>query len=306
MDTNSTNLRQSDNKAKIEGVLSEMTLERKIGDKDSKHPGVEYINGSLTIKSDDVNFTRVNAFSWAVAKDDKGNYTKENNIFKGLTTIMNEYKTIAEVGEDEATKIRITNGDFNFYTTQDGRDAIGIKSNFFNRVTGEYTPKSEFEIETYISAIVPEMSKEGEETGRLIVKGWTVNYDGVKPVVYIAPQEIASDVESTFEVGMTARFFGNMINNRVEIVKEIPMAIGPARKDVSYSYKNEFVITGASEAYEEGISQNPPYEKSAMDLAIQERTNRIEEEKAKKVNNANPFNKGSESSGASKGREIKW
>ena len=303
-----TNLRQSENKAVVEGILSEMKFEKKVGDSKSQHPGVEYITGNLTLKTDELNFTRVGAFSWALAKDEKGNFAKENSIFKGLETVMNEYKTISEVGEDEATKVRITRGDFNFYTTQDGREAVSVKSNFFNRVTDNYDPKSTFEIETYISSMVPEMDKEGEETGRLIVKGWTVAYDGVKPVTLIAPKEdnIASAVESTFEVGQTTRFYGQMINNRVEIVKEIPMAIGPARKEVSYSYKNEFVINGASEAYEEGVSEHTPYEKSAIDLAIQERNNRIDEEEAKKLKGSNPFNNNSTPSGAAKGKQISW
>ena len=40
-----TNLRQSENKAVVEGILSEMNLERKVGDAKSGHPGVEYIRG---------------------------------------------------------------------------------------------------------------------------------------------------------------------------------------------------------------------------------------------------------------------
>lgn len=300
-----TNLRQSENKAVVEGILSEMNLERKVGDAKSGHPGVEYIRGDLTIKTSDINFTKVGAFSWALAKDENGDFKKPNTVFKGLETIMAEYKSIADVGEAEATRVAVTRGDFNFFTTQDGREAVSVKSNFFNRANDKFEPKSEFVFELYISALVPETDKEGEETGRLLVKGWTVGYDGVKPVTLVAPKEIASAVENMFEVGMTTRFFGNMINSRVEIKKEIPMAIGPTRIETSVTFKNEFVITGAEEPYEEGVTKYAPYDKGAMDLAIQERKNRIAEAENKKLSEANPYNKDSSSS-SSKGRSIAW
>ena len=75
---------------------------------------------------------------------------------------------------------------------------------------------------------------------------------------------------------------------------------------VNLVYKNEFVITGATEPYEEGVSQYAPYDKSAIELAIQERENRRAEAESKRLDAANPYKNNSAPSGAAKGRTINW
>ena len=156
----------------------------------------------------------------------------------------------------------------------------------------------------FISAITPETDKDGDETGRCIVKGWVVAYQGVEPITLVAPKEIAGAIEDKFEVGQTVEFFGNIINSRVEKRTEIPVAIGTPKIKIETSFKNELLITGASEPYEEGVSKNAPYSADSIKLAIQERENRKAEAANKKVNAANPFE--SKPSGAERGRQISW
>ena len=67
----------------------------------------------------------------------------------------------------------------------------------------------------------------------------------------------------------------------VIIDKPIPMAIGKPRKKTKFDFKNELVITGASTAYEEDITPEKPYDAEVIKAAIQERTNKLEEAKAK-------------------------
>lgn len=289
-----TNLRQSTLKVNVEGVVSEITLER---GKKKDDPSVDNISGNITLKTDETNFIRfmVNVNAKTKAGDD-------NKTYAGIETIMNEYKSIAQVGEEEADKVRVTRGDINLFRGQDGREQIGYKANFFNRVTKDYNPHAEFEVETYISSIVPEMDKDGDETGRMVVKGWSVTYNGIEPITMIAPKEIADAVESTFEVGQTATFYGDIINSRVEKITEIPVAIGKPKQKIETSYKNELVITGASEPYEEGVSEFAPYEADSIKLAIQERDNRIAENASKAEKP--PFD--NKPSGAAKGRTLNW
>ena len=208
---------------------------------------------------------------------------KENLAWAGIVTVMNEYKSIAAVGAEDADKVRV-NGDINLYRSQNGNDVVSYKSNFFSRVVefdDTNTPCAEFEVEMFISSILPEMDKEGEETGRLIVSGWVPTYNGIEPIKLIADEEVASAVDSTFEPGQTVTFYGNIVNSRVETITEIPVAIGKPRREVKVSYKNELVITGASEAYEEGVTPEKPYDAGTIKAAIQERENRIEEQKNK-------------------------
>ena len=288
-----TNLRQSNAKVFIEGLVSEKDLTVKTEDGKTK------ITGSLTVKTSDVNFVK-----FSINANEKTNAGTDNKCYAGLLTVMNEYKTIAEVGEEEADKVKVT-GDLNLYTSaQTGANIVGFKSNFFNRVKAneEFEQKAEFSVEVFISAIIPEMNTEGEETGRVLVKGWVPTYNGIEPITLVAADDIGAAVECAFEPGQTVEFMGDIVNNRIETVTEIPMAIGKPKKKVKVDFKNELVITGASTAYEEGETPEKPYDAEVIKAAIQERTNKIEEAKAKaqsgqKTNNTKP-------SGAAKGRTL--
>lgn len=291
-----TNLRQSTLKANVEGIVSEVALEK---GKSKNDPNVDNISGTITVRTDKENSNFIRFMVNVNAKTKDGN---DNKTYPGIETIMNEYKSIAQYGEDEADKVRVR-GDINLFRGQDGRDQVGYKSNFFSRITnGNYEPHAEFEVEAYISSITPEMDKDGDETGRVIVKGWSVTYQGVEPITMIAPKDLADAVENTFDVGQTALFYGDIVNSRIEKITDIPVAIGKPKQRIETTYKNELIITGASEPYEEGVSQEAPYSTDSIKLAIQERENRIAE--AANRSEKPPFD--NKPSGASKGRALNW
>lgn len=293
-ETTQTNLRQSNAKAISEGIVSEIDL------KEVTEEGKKRIEGSVTIKTDDVNFVRYN-----VKVNEKTASGADNKTYAGIQTVMNEYKSIAQVGEDEADRVRVS-GDLNIYTgAMDGVTRVGYKSNFFNRLKNpdEMEQKAEFTIEVFINSITPEVNSEGEETGRINVKGWTVTFAGVEPITLIADGDVAAAVDSTFEPGQTVEFYGDIVNNRIEKVTEIPVAIGKPRRKVETSYKNELIITGASEAYEEGVSAEKPYEADTIKAAIQERQNKLEEAKAK-AQSGQKSTSAAKPSAAAKGRTL--
>lgn len=292
-ETTKTNLRQSNAKALAEGIVSEIDL------KEVVEEGKKRIEGSVTVKTADTNFIRYNVKVNEMTKNNTPNST-----YAGINTVMTEYKSIAQVGEEEADKVRVS-GDLNIYTSaMTGNVNVGYKSNFFNRLKNpdEFEPKAEFTLEVFISSITPEVDKEGEETGRTLVKGWTVTFAGVEPITLVAEGDVAAAVDSTFEPGQTVEFYGDMVNSRVEKITEIPVAIGKPRRKVETSFKNELIITGASEAYEEGVSAEKPYEADVIKAAIQERQNKLEEAKAKAQNASKPA--AAKPSGASKGRTL--
>ena len=288
-----TNLRQANAKAFAEGIVSEIDL------KEVTEDGKKRVEGTVTVKTSDTNFIRYN-----VKVNEKTKNGGDNKTYAGIQTVMNEYKSIAEVGEEEADKVRVS-GDLNIYTGQNGV-VVGYKSNFFNRIKNadEFEPKAEFSVEVFISSIVPETTTDGEETGRLLINGWVPVYDsGIEPVKLVAEGDVAAAVESMFEPGQTVEFYGEMINSRVETVREIPVAIGKPRREVKTTYKNELVITGASEAYEEGVSAEKPYEADTIKAAIQERENKLAEAKAKAQSGSKPAVQ-QKPSGSSKGSTL--
>lgn len=292
-----TNLRQAIARIIAEGIVSEKNLEVKTEDNKTK------ITGSLTVKTSDVNFVKYN-----VNINEKTNAGNDNKAYAGMLTVMNEYKSIAEVGEAEADRVRVT-GDLNIYhSVQSNSDIVTYRSNFFNRLQAndELNPRAEFDVEVFISSIVPEMDTNGDETGRIVVNGWVPTYNGIEPVKLFADAEVGAAIEATFEPGQTVRFSGEVINNRITVVKEIPVVIGKPRQEVKTTFKNELLITGASAAYEED-DEDPakqPYAMDAVKLAIQVRNEKIEADKAKAQSGNNRANNNSRPSGAAHGRTL--
>lgn len=267
---NVTNLRQAETSIKVSGILAEKKMEIK------EENGEKSVSGYLTVKTDDTNFIRINVKKTGQFK--KGT-TTENGFWAGLMTVMNEFKSIADVGAEQADKVYVSNtrDGLNLYRNKtSGKTVTACSSASFNRsAPDKYEPMAEYEVELFIKSIVPEVVNE-EETGRILVHGWVPTYNGIEPIVLVGDGEIGSAVESMYEPGQTVRFFGDIINSKVEIIKEIPVAIGKPRVEKKTEYKNELVITGASPAYEDEVAYNA----DAIKKAIQERENKIAEEAA--------------------------
>lgn len=294
-----TNLRQADAKVTVAGIVSDKKLEMTTKD------GVRTIEGTLTIKTADTNFVQMR-----VRCSDKKKDGSENKTFAGVMTVMNEYKSIADVGEDEADRVR-TSGQINlFRSNNNGNEIVSYTSNFFNRIKAnqEFEPKAEFEIEMYIKSLVPEMNKDGEETGRYKIVGWIPTFNGIEPLDLIVPEELADQVSSIYEPKQTARFYGNIVQNVTYETIERPMAFG-VKKESKANFINELVVTGGSPVYDatdkdevvEGGNQIP-YDPTVIQAAIDERDRLIKEGQNKpktNTNNAKP-------SGASRGRQLGW
>ena len=291
-----TNLRQANTNVTVEGLVSEIALEEKKGERGNS------ITGSITVKTSDVNFVRLSVMS----SEYKTN-GEPNTVYPGIKTVMDEYKSINKDGEEEADYVNVK-GQLNMYHNyQRGTDDMGYRGSYFNRrprieeydEETETGPRATFDVEVFIQTINPEMGHDGDETGRLLIKGWVPTYNGIEPITLVAPEEIANDIDSIFSPGQTVKFYGDLVNNRIETKVEIPVVIGKPKIERRVSYKNELVITGASEPYEEG-GEVEPYKPEVIRAAIKERENEIESKK----NEANAKKGNTKPSGAVKGRTL--
>ena len=295
-----TNLRQADAKVSVCGIVSDKKLEMKTEN------GVRTIEGTITIKTSDTNFVQMR-----VRCADKKKDGTENKAFAGVMTVMNEYKSIADDGADEADRVR-TSGQINlFRSNNNGNEIVSYISNFFNRIkpNQDYEPKAEFEVEMYIKTLVPEMNKDGEETGRYKIIGWIPTYNGIEPLELFVPEELADVVSNTYEPKQTARFYGEIVQNVTYETIERPMAFG-VKKETKANFINELVVTGGSPAYnaetEEEVVKGGnqiPYNPDTIQAAIEERDRRIKEEQNKPKTNTTANNK---PSGAARGRQLGW
>ena len=294
-----TDLRQGDLKIHVVGKVAEIALEEA-----PNKTGVNAITGYVSVKVSEKNQVRIRVN----VPSQKNDGTPNDKVFPGIQTVMNEYKSIAKYGEEEADVIAV-NGTLNPYRSNNtGQDVMSYQSNFFSRVRStDWEPEATFDAEVYLSSMTPEMDKDGDETGRLIVKGIGVTFNGAEPIKFVVPKETANMFEDNYEIGQTVELWGDLVNERIEVIKETPVRFGVPKKDVSTTYRNELIIMGASEPYEEGVTEKAPYAKSAIDMALQERENRIAEAGSKQLAANNPYNnKNTAPSGAAKGRTLNF
>lgn len=295
-----TNLRQANTKATAVGLLTDKKLEIKTDPKD----GEKHIEGTVTVKTSDKNFVTFSVYS----KEKKKN-GEENKAYAGLVTVMNEFQSVADVG-DNADYIRV-NGQLNPYRGQNGNEVIGYRGSFFNRIRNaeNIEPEACFETEMFIQSIVPEMGKDADgemtETGRLKITGWVPTYNGIEPVDLIVPEDLADACENTYEPGQTVEFYGDIINNSIEETIEKPVAFGKPKKEVRRTYVNELIVTGGSDAYEDEEGDRVPYDADAIKGAIADRNAAIEEAKNKvKSGSTGNMSRGATPSGKAHGRSL--
>lgn len=280
--TEQNTLRQAHNEVAVEGLLQEVRLEeRKTGD------GREFIGGEIDIEVSEGSIHTFRVFSMKLKKDGS-----ENGIFKGLLTVKDEYLSTAKVGKESADKVRVTAGQLgiNDYVGGDGqvKSYPQLSTNFINRVQAndEFSPKAEFEVELVIQSIIEETDKEGEETGRIKLKGFVPQFGGgIAPLEFVAEGEGAEYIKDTYEKGQTVKIYGDIVN-KVEITKiHEEVGFGKPKEKVKRNFVREYLITGGLEPYDEENVNT--YDVKAIGKALTEREVHLEglikkaEEKAK-------------------------
>ena len=261
MAENSTVLQSVELGIELEGILVEKNLE--LVNKDGKNT----IRGSLSIQTDEegLNVVKVEAYANEFTKSGT-----ENKIYKSLLTIMDEYKSVADVGKEQATKISISNGQAapsTFYGQNGIATNTRYRSNFFNRVTGEYKPHAIFtDWKCWIKAIRPEI-KEQEETGRLLVDVLVpqeYSQCKIEPMTLIVEAELADTFTSVFNVNSTAYFDGEIVHN-VQITEvEVERQFGKSRIKENKKTVNELIITGGNPVEDEERGFNPEAIRNAL------------------------------------------
>ena len=284
-----TKLKPAINEFKIEGILSEKDLEVKQFGKD------KIVTGKLKIKTDEHSEHIVDVYAGEKTKNGT-----DNPAYKGLLTVMNDYNAIADVGKDNADKVRITSGQIgrNEYYIGSGelRSYIKYSTMYVNRVRENevFEPHATFEIETYITGIYPEI-KDDEETGRIIIKGLTPVYGKsvIVPLDFIieANNTNAIDfIEQEYEVGDTVKLYGKVINSLIVEKTVEAMAFGEDIEKIKKTTVRELVVTSGTYPYEEEMPNY--YTKEIIQKALVERESYLKEMKEKNENKNKTKNTG--------------
>lgn len=263
------------NSVTITGRIAEIEVKQ---DKTKKNIPYVSIKGAIQFGDSKAQIRRFEAFQQSITT--KG---KENKLYASTLEFAEKAKSIAQVGNDEATVVSIQ-GEFqtNDYVNVKEMlvEGLNIKATFFNDVAPDVEFKATADIEGYIQSIEEETKGENqEETGRLKVNLLTTDFSGnIIPIKnLIVPAELKESFESGYEVGQTATLFIDFVVNKTD-EKPVPTGgIGVQRSTGGKSFV-EMQITGANPPFEEddefGISEE------AIRIALVDRKAQLDEIKA--------------------------
>jgi hypothetical protein len=283
----SQELRKAINKIEVTGAVKESKLNSGKGDNGN------YINGSLVIKAGE--FTEVEVKVFVAEKTQEGKVKKAYGTLKQI--LDKDVKTMADgASEEEAVKVRIWgNGDFTpqfreeMYVTESTPDEVTTRLSLdlgFGNVTLDerITPedyKATFDVELFIVKIEEE-KKAGEETGRVVVKGYTPVHGGsVIPVEIVAG--VVEDEDESFDfaeqirgsVGeqTTINLWGNIDYRSIIVQEKKGGGLGKAKIEEKRTYVHDLVATGGDIIDD----VNKEFDEELIRAAVVERENKKQE-----------------------------
>lgn len=219
-------------------------------------------------------------------------YTKQNKPNPGFEQIqkLKELKTVQNVGFDEAATVRIANGTIreNNFITRSGAQISGwqINTGFINE--GKGADVASFSIDIFIMDMHPEEDREGDPTGRLIIKGGVVQFNGGLDVLEFI-------VEDPQAVDYMERHWNNNdtvnIRGRIRVTSQEQKSSGKSSSwgedvpDVATRVVRELIATtGDDEGKEEDFAYDPVDIKKAFNA----RKAKIEQQQLDATSKAKP------------------
>jgi hypothetical protein len=260
MATAKQEIRQALNKVDITGVVKEHKLGSGKGDNGN------YINGSLVVKAGEFTEITVKVFV--------SELTSKNKVKKSYETLQKilkgEAKTMTEVSEEDAVKVRIWGKDdftpkfkeemFKPENSAELVTKIDVDLGFGNITIGDKITQDDYEakfdVEMFVETIEEELDKATqEETGRIIVKGWTPVYGGsvipleikVGTVIDDDGEEFdfAEEIRSSVDPEMTMNFWGDIDFKAIVEKTSKGGSLGKAKVDKKTTYIHDLVAIGA-------------------------------------------------------------
>ena len=195
---------------------------------------------------------------------------KANPAYKSLTDLQN-LKTAQNVGIDAADKVSITGATLseNNFVSRNGNLINGwqIRGSFVN-ATNRPGEAATFITEIYIMDMHDEVDREGDPTGRLVIRGGVVQYNGkldVLDFVVEAPDKVEY-ISSNWEVNKTVTVKGRVRVTSQEVAPSGESSgWGEDIPDTTTTFIRELVITGGDdEPKEEDFSYDPAQIKKAF------------------------------------------
>lgn len=291
-------MKETTNQIFLTGVLVSKNFEEVDADLKNEQNQVigkdKALRGSITIRTNDGSENEVKYYAARITK--KG---KENSLFKGLQTVMNEYKTL-EFNPSEPDVVKIGSGkvdirDYKSTKDQQIKSYNEVKANFINRIETkdlEINPQeSKFEFEGVIESMIDEIVKDAP-TGNLIINLTIVGYDSTLiPVKLTVMQPMVQSFKSAgFYDGGYVKLVGKIVNTREEVETVEKMSFGEDNiKKTTVTVRRYEVTSGSplGSPIEKGITEDDWNQaKAKRKLKLDTLKN---QQVAASASNSNPF-----------------
>ena len=270
-----SNLKALKNEVNVIGRVKEVNLEE-----GTTRDGKENIKGNVIVlveenvngevRSHDI---RVRVYSNKFKRD--GNI---NGLYTGYETVMNEYKSIADVGDKKEADLVHVQGslELNEYISQDGtkRSSNQVSGKFFNRITTDDVkkrrgPKAVATVEAVVEGIKDELDQDGLPSGNKKLSAFNVDFFGElrensKPVIpfeAIVPENLADAFDDLYDTGDTGKFSLKINNYAEEATEEDVQEVSgfgstEGLSEVKRNFVNNMEVIGGTEAYQEPRAYN--------------------------------------------------
>ncbi len=266
------------NSTHIEGYVYEHKLETKVTGEKSKVPGTEFINGTLSIATDDelMNVVQVH-FTYTTAVTKNG---KPNNTFNLLKSIIDgKIGSVMEHGKENAGMVRIDSaiGLNEWYDNRTaGNPLISVKRNeggFVHQIQAKElasnaNARATFDVDMLITgAVRVEADDERQTPEKVTLKGFVfdfrnallpVEFNVYEPYAPSAALDYFEGLDATPKTPVFTHLSGVQVSKTIVTKKEEQGAFGDVKITETRSSQRDFVVNwAASETYnwdeEDGI-----------------------------------------------------
>lgn len=279
----SVEFKPAENVCTIEGILSEVSLREGV----SKINNKEYIMGEVKVLTTaEINGEKTELeIPVRVFANKMTNAGKDNPAFDSIKKIQ-DMASIAACGGDrsKADGIRFENANIQmneFYGRNEQLVSMPTIRGTFSRkiMRPDLIPTAEFSNVIVVGGMQDETDREGNLTGRLLIKGIVPQWGNKVDIVeYVVGNEAAiKHIQTFWQKGDTVRVAGTVnFSSRVES-EVVEMGFGePEVKHKTISV-HEFLITKGSQG---ALDEEFAYDKDVISQALTERQARLTELKA--------------------------
>ena len=281
-------MRIAENTVYIEGTLLEIDLEKTQITQHSTGKLANCIRGRIMVRVnqpingvDKTLDIPVHMFSMELKKDGGA-----NPAYASIEKVMNEFKSAAAVGFENADKIRVTSGQINMNEFISGQGNLvsepRVQANFVYKINegSEFKPQAKFELEMYVQSCLPEMDKDNMPTGRQKITAIVPKFGGAVDVVplYGVSPEVNNVITNYWVAGSTVKAIGRLdFSNTVETIAE-KVGFGETIEKQKVTRVSDLIITGGDQTPAIG---ELAFVKADIDAAIQQRDAKLTEMRAK-------------------------